>query len=76
MFKNTCECNFNLNKNNGWGLLISSVPTDRRSFRTSPKKIIQDWSNQDLKIAKRTSKDLFFDPGTIIRFFKIDSLDF
>ena len=44
MFKNTCECNFNLNKNNGWGLLISSVPTDRRSFRTSPKKIQEDQS--------------------------------
>ena len=54
----------------------SSVPTDRRSFRTGPKKILEDRSVQDLKIAKRTSKDLFFDPGTIIRFFKMDSLEF
>jgi len=54
----------------------SSVPTDRRSFRTGPKKILEDWSVQDLKIAKRTSKDLFFDPGTIVRFFKMDSLEF
>ena len=53
-----------------------SVPTDRRSFRTGPKKILEDRSVQDLKIAKRTSKDLFFDPGTIIRFFKMDSLEF
>ena len=48
-----------------------SVPTDRRSFRTGPIKILED-----LKIDKRTSKDLFFDPGTIIRFFKMDSLGF
>jgi hypothetical protein len=33
------------------------VQTDRRSFRTSPKKILEDLSVQDLKIAKRTSKD-------------------
>ena len=52
----------------------SSVPTDRRSFRTGPKK--KDQSVKDLKIAKRTSKDLFFDPGTIIRFFKMDSFEF
>ena len=44
-----------------------SVPMDRRSFRTGPKKILEDRSVQDLKIAKRTSKDLFFDQGTIIR---------
>ena len=44
----------------------NTVPTDRRSFRTSPKKILEDQSIQDLKIAKRTPKDLFFDPGTII----------
>ena len=44
-----------------------SVPMDRRSFRTGPKKILEDLSVQDLKIAKRTSKDLSFDPGTIIR---------
>ena len=50
-----------------------SVPTDRRSFRTGPKKILEDRSVQDLKIAKRTSKDLFFDPGTIIRSFKMAS---
>ena len=56
--------------------LSYSVPTDRRSFRTGPKKILEDWSVQDLKIAKRTSKDLFFDSGTIIRFFKIVSLKF
>ena len=56
--------------------LETSVPTDRRSFRTGPKKILEDRSVQDLKIAKRTSKDLFFDPGTIIRFFKMDSLEF
>ena len=54
----------------------TSVPTDRRSFRTGPKKIIEDRSVQDLKITKRTSKDLFFDPGTIIRFFKMASLEF
>ena len=30
------------------------------------KKILEDWSVQDLKIAKRTSKDLFFDFLTII----------
>ena len=46
----------------------NTVPTDRRSFRTSPKKILEDQSIQDLKIVKRTPKDLFFDPGTIIRF--------
>ena len=52
------------------GLYVDdSVPTDRRSFRTGPKKILEDRSVQDLKIAKRTSKDLFFDPGTIISFF-------
>ena len=49
-----------------------SVPTDHRSFRTGPKIILEDRSVQDLKIAKRTSKDLFFDPGTIKRFFKMD----
>ena len=54
----------------------SSVPTDRRSFRTGPKKILEDRSVQDLKIAKRTCKDLFFDPGDIIRFFKMNSLEF
>ena len=53
-----------------------SVPTDRRSFRTGPKKFLEDRSVQDLKIAKRTSKDLFFDPGTIIRFFRMASLEF
>ena len=52
---------------------LSSVPTDRRSFRTGPKKMLEVRSVQDLKIVKRTSKDLFFDPGTIIRFFKMDS---
>ena len=56
-----------------WQLLLilrplCSVPTDRRSFRTGLKKILEDRSVQDLKISKRTSKDLFFDPGTIIRF--------
>ena len=55
-----------------WG----SVPTDRRSFRTGPKKILKVRSVQDLKIAKRTSKDQFFDPGTIIRVFKMVSLEF
>ena len=54
----------------------SSVPTDRRSFRTGPKNILEDRSVQDLKIPKRTSKVLFLDPGTIIRFFKIASLEF
>ena len=53
----------------------NSEPTDRRSSRTGPKKILEDRSVQDLKIAKRTSKDLFFDPGTIIRFFKMDFLE-
>ena len=53
-----------------------SVPKDRRSFRTGPKKILEDRSVQDLKIVKRTSKDLFFDPGTIIRFFEMASLEF
>ena len=33
-------------------------------------QVLQDWSVQDLKIAKTTSKDLFFDPGTIIVFFQ------
>ena len=56
--------------------LESSVPMDRRSFRTGPKKILEVRSVQDLKIAKRTSKDLFFDPGTIIRVFKMVSLEF
>ena len=51
-------------------ILWVSVPTDHRSFRTGPKKILEDRSVQDLKITKRTSKDLFFDPGTIIRFLK------
>ena len=57
-------------------MIRSSVPTDRRSIRTGPKKIIEVRSVQDLKIAKTTSKDLFFDPGTIIRFYKMDSLEF
>ena len=35
----------------------NSVPTDRRSFRTGSKKILEDRFVQDLKIAKRTSKD-------------------
>ena len=52
------------------------MPTDCRSFRTGPKKILEDRSVQDLKIAKRTSKDLFFDPWTIIRFFEMASLEF
>ena len=52
------------------------VPTDGRSFMTSPEKILEDWSFQDLKISKRTCKDLFFDPGDIIRFFKMNSLEF
>ena len=55
-----------------WEFMLSSVPTDRRSFRTSPKRILED-----LKIAKRSSKDLFFDPGTItIGFFKMAFLEF
>jgi hypothetical protein len=41
-----------------------------------PKKIPEDRSVQDLKIVKRTSKDLFLDPETIIRFFKMASLKF
>ena len=41
--------NFSLDKHR------HSVPTDRRSFRTGPKKILEDRSIQDLKIAKRTS---------------------
>ena len=53
----------------------TSVPTDCRSFRTGSKEILEDRSVQDLKIAKRTYKDLFFDPGTIIRFFKMVSLE-
>ena len=53
--------------------VATSVPTDRRSIRTGPKI---DGSVQDFKIAKRTSKDLFFDPGTMNRFFKMDSLEF
>ena len=57
-------------------MVESSVPTDRRSFRTGPKKILEDQSIQDLKISKRTSKKLFFDPGTIIRFFKMTFLEF
>ena len=40
------------------------------------KKILEDRSVQDLKITKRTSKDLFFDQGTIYRFFKMSSLEF
>ena len=57
-------------------ILPGSVPTDRRSFRTGPKKILEDRSVQDLKITKRTCKDLFFDPGDIIRFFKMNFLEF
>ena len=53
-----------------------SVPTDRKSVRTGPKNILEDRSFQDLKMAKRTSKDLFFGPGTIIRFFKMASFEF
>ena len=50
----------------------NTVPTDRRSFRTSPKKILEDQSIQDLKIAKRTSKDLFFIQELLLtRFFKM-----
>ena len=55
----------------------TSVPTDCRSFRTGPKKFLEDRSVQDLKIAKRTSKDLFFDPETIMYYvFKKVSLEF
>ena len=50
-------------------LMEFSVPTDLRSFRTGPKNILEDRSIQDLKITKRTFKDLFLDPGTIIRNF-------
>ena len=42
------------------GELQTSVPTDRRSFRTGPKKVLEVRSVQDLRIAKRTTKDLFF----------------
>ena len=34
------------------------------------KKCLEDRSIQDLKIVKRTSKDLFFNPGTIISMYK------
>ena len=37
---------------------------------------LEDRSVQDLKITKRTSKDLFFEPETIIKFFKMASLEF
>ena len=40
------------------------------------KKHLDDFSVQDLKIVKNTSKDLFFDPGTIIKFFKMTFLAF
>jgi hypothetical protein len=59
---------------NIWDVDIS-VSTDRRSLGLVQKKILDDRSIQDLKIAKKTSKDLFFDPGTIIMFFKMDSLE-
>ena len=71
------KCFFFFNwKDYGIRILIGSgsVPTDCRSFRTGPKKVLEDRSIQDLKIAKRTSKVLFFDPGIIIRFFKMVSL--
>ena len=55
---------------------LTTVPMDRGDFRTGPKKILEDRSVQDLKIVKRTSKDLFFDPDTIIRFFEMASLEF
>ena len=39
------------------------------------KKILEDRSVQDLKIAKRTSKDLFFDSGSIISVFQNSFLE-
>ena len=57
--------NINLILRNTQLIVYVSVPTDRRSFRTVPKKIVEDRSVQDLKIDKRTSKDLFFGPRTI-----------
>ena len=53
----------------GW-ILQDSVPTDRRSFRTGPKKILEDRSVQDLIIAKRTSKDLFLNQELLLGFSK------
>ena len=75
-FKSTLQISTSTLQSENRMYIHCSVPTDRRSFRTGPKKILEDRSVQDLKIAKRTSKDLFFDPGTIIRFFKMDSLEF
>ena len=60
-----CFINNQTNHSRKKNLLIEVVPTDLRSFRTGPKKILEDRSVQDLKIAKRTSKDFFFDQGTI-----------
>ena len=42
-------------------LRTTIVPMDRRIFWRGPKKIIDDQFVQDLKTAKRISKDLFFD---------------
>ncbi len=44
---------------NAWVLVCQQ--TARMSFRTGPKKFLEDQSVQDLKIAKRTSKDLIHD---------------
>ena len=52
-----CNTGMYLDRGPYLGLLNSgfcSVPTDRRSFRTGPKKTLEDRSVQDLKIAKRT----------------------
>ena len=56
-----------------------SIPTTAETCSLYAKILVcqlEDWSVQDLKIAKRTSKDLFFDLGTIIRVFKMVSLEF
>ena len=56
-----------------------SIPTTAETCSLYARILVcqlEDWSVQDLKIAKRTSKDLFFDPGPITRFFKINSLEF
>ena len=42
-----------------------------RSFRTGPNKILEDRSFQDLKIAKRTSKDLFLIQELLLGFSKL-----
>ena len=50
--------------------LTRSVPTDCRSLKTGLKKVLEDRSIKDFKIAKRTTKDLFLIQELLLGFSK------